>query len=133
MSIQGIGQYNGLYQSYKAPSIPNIKIDDVSKQQNTNQDFPNISSIQTDQSANLSQQSNNVSRQSFDLQDISLVFNKNDNFDYIGKDSELGNLDVQKAVSDMKKDQMLQEYQYFIGDLFSQERTQPSDGMVFMK
>ena len=84
MSIQGIGQYNGLYQSYKAPSIPNIKIDDVSKQQNTNQDFPNISSIQTDQSANLSQQSNNVSRQSFDLQDISLVFNKNDNFDYIG-------------------------------------------------
>jgi len=133
MSIQGIGQYGGLYQSYKAPSIPNIYFDDVPKQQNTNLDSPNISSEQTDQSANLSQQTNRVSSQNSSLQDISLVFNKNDNFDYIGKDSEIGNLDVQKAVSDMKKDQMLQEYQYFVGDLFSQEGTQPSDGMVFMK
>lgn len=50
-----------------------------------------------------------------DLENISLTFNKEENFDYIGNDSSLDNLDMQKAVSDMQKDQILQEYQYFVG------------------
>lgn len=35
-------------------------------------------------------------------------------FDYIGIDSGPDNPDVQKAILDMKKDQILQSYQYFI-------------------
>ena len=35
-------------------------------------------------------------------------------FDYIGTDSSSDNPDVLKAILDMKKDQVLQNYQYFI-------------------
>lgn len=66
-----------------------------------------------------------------DLEDISLTFQKDDNFDQIGSESGLANLDVQKAISDMRRDQVLQEYQYFVGSsqgLFSSE-----DGLVIPK
>lgn len=50
-----------------------------------------------------------------ELENISLTFNKEDSFDYIGSEKSLKNLDVQKAISDMQKDKVLQEYQYFVG------------------
>lgn len=33
-----------------------------------------------------------------------------------GVDSDIANLDVEKAISDMKKDQILMQYQFFIGE-----------------
>ena len=33
-----------------------------------------------------------------------------------GVDSDLSKLDVEKALSDLKKDQGLQQYQFFVGD-----------------
>ncbi len=33
-----------------------------------------------------------------------------------GVDSDLSKLDVEKALSDLKKDQVLQQYQFFVGD-----------------
>ena len=33
-----------------------------------------------------------------------------------GADSDIGGLDVEKALSDMKKDQVLQQYQFFISE-----------------
>ena len=49
------------------------------------------------------------------LVDISLTFHKQDDFGYIGRDSDIHSLDVEKAISDMRKDQILQQYQYFVG------------------
>jgi len=64
-----------------------------------------------------------------DLENISLTFNKTDSFDYLGSGSGLENLDVMKAVSDMRKDEVLQEYQYFVGS--SQNFAfQSEDGVV---
>ena len=37
-------------------------------------------------------------------------------YDLKGADSELLSLDVEKAISDMKRDQVLQQYQFFIGE-----------------
>ena len=37
-------------------------------------------------------------------------------YDLKGADSELMSLDVEKAISDMKSDQVLQQYQFFIGE-----------------
>lgn len=37
-------------------------------------------------------------------------------YDLKGADSELMSLDVEKAISDMKRDQVLQQYQFFIGE-----------------
>lgn len=49
------------------------------------------------------------------LEDISITFHKQDDFGYIGRDSDIRSLDVEKAISDMSKDQILQQYQYFVG------------------
>ncbi len=44
------------------------------------------------------------------LEDISITFNKNDDFDLIGKTSDITDLDLQKAVSISKKDDILTGY-----------------------
>ena len=44
------------------------------------------------------------------LEDISLTFNKNDDFDIIGKTSDITGLDLQKAVSISKRDDILSDY-----------------------
>ena len=37
-------------------------------------------------------------------------------YDLKGVDSDISKLDVEKALSDLKKDQVLQQYQFFVGD-----------------
>ena len=54
-------------------------------------------------------------KQNAPLEDISITFHKQDDFGYIGRDSDIHSLDVEKAISDMRKDQILQQYQYFVG------------------
>lgn len=49
-----------------------------------------------------------------DLEDISLGFNKQDDYSYIGKDADIEQLDMQKAISDMKKDNLFHQYQFFV-------------------
>ncbi|MCR5619707.1 MAG: hypothetical protein K6F65_06365 [Lachnospiraceae bacterium] len=44
------------------------------------------------------------------LEDISITFNKNDDFDIIGRTSDITDLDLQKAVSISKKDDILTGY-----------------------
>ena len=63
--------------------------------------------------------------------EVSLSFNKNDDFGYIGKDRDVSLLDMEKAISMMRQDSALQDYQYFVGsskDIFSSE-----DGRVVAK
>lgn len=37
-------------------------------------------------------------------------------YELIGSESEIAGLDVEQAISDMKKDQVLQQYQFFVGE-----------------
>lgn len=66
-----------------------------------------------------------------DLQDISLKFNRDEDVSLIGRDSSLAGLDVEKAISDMKKDSMLEQYQYFVGS--GSSIVNDEDGLVFQK
>jgi len=50
-----------------------------------------------------------------ELENISLGFQKNDTFDYIGSQRDLVQLDMEKAISDMKKDEVLGQYNFFVG------------------
>lgn len=77
--------------------------------------------------------SNPVRRQSTDPKDISMTFLKEETFDYLGKESNPARLDVEKAVSDMKKDDILQEYQYFVGGQPDLEYDGDIDGRFFIK
>ena len=45
------------------------------------------------------------------LEDISISFNKNDDFDLIGTTSDITGLDIEKAVSLSKRDDILNSYQ----------------------
>lgn len=70
-----------------------------------------------------------------DLENISLSFNQNETYDYIGKDAELSLLDMDQVLSDMKKDSVLDQYRYFVGDSFDStyKAGLAGDGVVFMK
>ncbi|MDO5572905.1 MAG: hypothetical protein Q4G60_02880 [bacterium] len=66
-----------------------------------------------------------------DLQDISLKFNRDEDINLVGRDSSLAGLDVEKAISDMRKDSMLEQYQYFVGS--GSNIVNDEDGLVFQK
>ena len=71
-----------------------------------------------------------------DVENISLNFNTGDTYDYIGKDSDLSLLDVDQVLSDMKKDSVLDQYRYFVGDISNVNAAKEDlagDGIVIMK
>ena len=55
-------------------------------------------------------------KQDFTSFDYSKKYEPNKNYDLKGVDSDIYNLDTQKAISDLDKDQVLKQYQYFVGD-----------------
>lgn len=65
------------------------------------------------------------------LDEVSVSFNKGDDYSYIGKDKDTELLDMQKAVSDMRQDTILQDYRYFVGQGTSV--FQSEDGVVMIK
>ncbi len=132
MAIQGLGQYGGFYNNFKTNSIPAADADIVKVQdEQAIEAEKNLQGRQNDSAAlsttGIEEKRSRVAR----LEDVSLTFNTGDTFDYIGNDSEIRNLDLQKAVSDMKKDQILEEYQYFYGS--SNNISQSEDGLVMQK
>lgn len=69
-------------------------------------------------------------RQNASLEDISLSLNEPNGFEMKGRESDLQALDIEKAVSDMQKDQALMQYQYFVGDTNTMNF---EDGIVIAK
>ena len=71
-------------------------------------------------------------RQNASLEDVSLSLTESSAaFEMKGRESDINSLDIQKAVSDMQKDQALMQYQYFVGD--SNPFVQSEDGIVIQK
>lgn len=52
--------------------------------------------------------------QNFRSFDFAQQFNPNETYELKGADSDINNLDIQRAVSDLDKDSMLRQYQYFV-------------------
>ncbi len=132
MGIGGINDYSSILANYRVPSIPQVDIEQVKKQQENaalSQDFtPVISSPIVEEPRSREQVSQT------NLEDISLSFNLAEDYSYIGSESDIAALDIEKAISDMKKDQILHQYQYFVGS--SAELTQTegnADGKVIIK
>ena len=133
MSIDKLGQYGGFYNQYKMPQIQQVSVDEVKRQDSRLAE-------QEQQSVALpaQQQSNetvNTAPRMANLEDVSLTFNVNETYDYIGKDAKLQDLDMMRAISDMQKDEVLQQYQYFVGpkEMTGPVVTSTPDGIVFQK
>ena len=130
MGIQLWSGFNHVQSYYKAYDIPKVTPQEVEAQQSKEQKNVSLQANQEAKIGNAVLEQDNRSKAA-DLENISLTFNKEDTFDYLGSESGLANLDMQKAISDMKKDSVLQEYQYFVGS--SQNFFRPEDGIVLQK
>lgn len=126
MGIGSINDYSSVLQNYRLPAVDKepIVIADMGQ--------PEAAAVH--QNAPIHEDSPAVApvRQDAKLEDISLTFNKQEDFDYIGQDSDIRSLDMVKAISDMKKDQVLQQYQYFVGSVRNLN-VGSTDGIVFAK
>lgn len=139
MGIGSVGEYTGILGNYKVPVIPGAGLEKMQAQ-----DFPTqaemtpaaaadseaLSAVMRSQEG---RSQNDILRRNAGLEDISLTFNRQEGFGYIGRDSDIYSLDVEKAIDDMKKDNVLQQYQYFVGSSRNLYETGDVDGTVIQK
>lgn len=126
--MSGFGGVSSYYN--RAYEIPTVTPEEVKKQDEFLQEKQPALQSTAKETAE-TQIADNRSR-SADLENISLSFHKEESYDYLGSESNLSDLDIQKAISDMKKDSILQDYQYFVGS--SQNLLiNPADGLVIPK
>ncbi len=130
MAINGLLDYGGLYSNYRPVQIPMVDVSEVAAQDEKNE----IAKASEAVSAPIAETpvADNRSRTA-DLENISLNFNSGDDYSYIGSESDMGALDMDKLISDMKKDKILEDYQYFVGSTNTQAQMTTNDGAVFLK
>ncbi|MCR5279744.1 MAG: hypothetical protein K6E19_09935 [Lachnospiraceae bacterium] len=134
MAINGISGYGGFYNSYSVRDIPKVDVETV-KQQDAAKELEAKALPKAPEKAEVASKplSENRSRTA-DLDNISLNFNSGEDYSYIGSDFEIGGLDMEKAISDMQKDKVLMDYQYFVGSSDNlNEMFASGDGRVIAK
>ena len=134
MGIGGVSDYSNLFHNYKVPEIPAVDYRRLSKtEESATQADQSVQSVQSSRDIDLSIEESPVKRPGpTDVNEISLSFNRGEDYSYIGSDSDLAGLDMQKAISDMQKDKVLQQYQYFVGESRNLQGAD-EDGTVIVK
>ncbi|MEE1305694.1 MAG: hypothetical protein U0K68_11240 [Agathobacter sp.] len=110
MNISGIRPSEGFY------SYNEIKINELRNQQ--------ISAAQKAHSVEEKQDieeavAEAMSHQTFTSYDYAQTYNPNDTFDRRGVVNDISELDVERAISDLERDQVLEQYRYFVGSQLS--------------
>ena len=110
MNVSGIRPYSGFY---------NVNsISQTSRNVQPAEEAPAISREEGGVSLSVSKESLDAakSRQTFGSYDYANQYRPTENFEIKSQNSDLRSLDVEKAISDMRKDQAIQQYQVFVGD-----------------
>ena len=102
MNISGIRPYAGFY-DYNSIKAEALRSQQIAEAQ------PTIS-LQQPEEPQVTVTEVPV-EQNFDSYDFAQTYRPGETYELKGKDSDLESLDVQKAVSDLDKDQVLQQYQ----------------------
>lgn len=131
MGIDFLSGYGRMQSYYKTSEIQSVNPEEIKKQEELQQSKLPDKEI-PDHSKEAPEVTEDSRKRTTDLENISLTFHKENSFDYIGSESGLTDLDMQKAISDMQKDQVLQEYQYFVGSAKTLLNESP-DGQVLKK
>ena len=131
MAINIFSDYGGFYNSYKVTDIPKVDVEAVKKQDELKaaeaQALPKVETVPEIVKPDLRSKT-------ADLDNISLTFNAGDDFSYLGSDFEIEKLDINRAISDMHKDKILEDYQYFVGTQSDSDATYSGEeGKVFLK
>lgn len=106
MNISGIRPSLGFY------SYNSIKIDELRNQQlavTAQENAPK-------QEENLSHNEQLPVEQNFTSYDYAKGYQPDETYELKGADSDITKLDVEKTLSDLAKDKVLEQYQYFVGD-----------------
>ena len=132
MTIGGFSDISFLYRPYDAYRIPTA---DTQKSETLGQNITSKQQAVVPEApvAKAEEATVPVERKNTALEDVSLIFLKDDTYDMIGSESDLNKLDMQKAISDMQKDKILQDYNYFVGSSVMQQRNISEDGVVVAK
>lgn len=133
MSMEINNLYSSILQNYRVPTVPSSSVEQIKPQeQNDDRKRAELSAVGT-QEATKTEAAPAERKPGAKPEDIALTFNKQDDFGYIGKDSDIRSLDVEHAIDAMQKDKMLEQYQYFVGSARNPESTQSQDGIVIPK
>ena len=109
MNISGIRPYAGFY-DYNSIKASELRSQQIA--QNTEDE-----SLQTQTVPFVQEPVEDVSaKQNFTSYVFSKTYEPGKSYELKGEDSDIYNLDTQKAISDLDKDQVLKQYQYFVGD-----------------
>ena len=113
MTISGINNSYS-YASYSKKIDTSSTDADVSQVSQVNQPLPIESSISSDDQPQ--QQASELPKPSRtgNLEKIIFDFKKNNEFNLVGAQSKVEDVDVDKALSDMKKDSVLDQYKFFV-------------------
>lgn len=111
MNISGMRPYAGFYE-YNSIKAAELRTQQIAAAQMSSANDA-LSQKQPQEQA-LQEANAAKPQQNFDALDFARQYQPDVTYDLKGKDSDLESLDVQKAISDMEKDQVLQQYQYFV-------------------
>ena len=116
MAYMGINDYSNIISNYVTPVIPQHQVQNVTELQDisTKEVAPEVK-VEAGNHLEPVEAGTTFHVKNIDIHDVALKFNAKDDFSYIGRDVDIKNLDMQKAVSDMKKDGILSQYQFFVG------------------
>ena len=130
--MDAINQYSGLWNQLRYQNIRTVGMGEAGAQdvQRGQADSPNAG---VDAAAPYQEPERvDAGRRIADLQDVSLSMGTQKDMDFLGRETGLETLDMEQAISDMRKDSVLQEYQYFVGGQ-AVIVTAGEDGMVIRK
>lgn len=112
MSISGIRSHGGYQANNSISKIELQKLEEASRQvELERQELDSALQPKADDGIIVKARQN----QTFGSAEYADTYQPNQKYEMKGAESDLYNLDVQKAVSDMQKDRIIQQYQFFVG------------------
>jgi hypothetical protein len=112
MNISGIRPYAGFYDynSIKATQLRSQQIAAAQEEQSVEEVTSPAEDVKSDVVLSPAVEQN------YTAYDYAQNYNPDATYELKGVDSDIARLDVMKAISDLDKDQVLQQYQYFVGN-----------------
>ena len=115
MNISGIRTGAGFY-DYNSIKINEVRNQQIRESMESGQ-MPVMGAVEQNNSADIEAvQLQTVQKADYRAAEFNARYQPDASYELKGVDSDLSKLDVEKALSDLKKDQVLQQYQFFVGD-----------------
>lgn len=105
MNISGIRPYSGFYDYNSIQKVDATASEEPVQEVEARPEEAVMAAPQRD-----------TSSQTFDAADYAQQYRADATYDLKGIDSNILDLDMEQAISDLQKDQVLQQYQFFVGD-----------------